>query len=832
MRKKLIRSATIPMSLDIFCHGLLKELSEDYEVVALSSGGASLDAIASREGVRTIAVEMARPIAPLKDLRALLQLVRVFRREHPDAVHSITPKAGLLCMIAAFLTRVPIRIHTFTGLLFPTAKGWRRYLLKTTDKITCACATHVIAEGQGVRDDLIRHGVTNKPITVLGYGNIRGVNMEYYTPGDDDIQSMGKAIRMETGGEMLFLYVGRLVRDKGVSELIDAFEALHEDNARLLLVGDLSVETDRIDDATVKRIQCNPAIRLVDFQQDVRPWYAAADVLILPSYREGFPNVVLEAGAMGLPCIVTDINGSREIIRDGFNGLIVPSQDAKALEAAMRKMYEDKESRLSMASQARKHIRRHYEQSFVRQCLKDFYRKVIVCLALLLYFGIPVNAQMPRIRVQYNLLSTTTFYPGQLQLIDGTDSISYPIEIRHRGATATLYAKRSYAVKLLNAAGEKCDISLLGMRKDNYWILDAMAVDVARMRNRAGMDLWLEFARKPHYATDNQQVINGYRGRMVEMWVNEEYVGIYCLMERVDRKQLQLNKDELGQHGLLYKPTTWQSTCTMTSAMECPNGSIDAWMGWELKYPDVEDGGTANWQPLCDLVTFTATADDEQFLDVIDSRLDMPVVVDFILFIQLLSARDNQGKNLYYSFYDISSGDRRAVLTPWDLDHSWGRMYNSEKELTYHEVGGLLHYIERLKYLSPAYNDSLCSRWAELRKSSFRLMNLDNIIGQYFELFAATGADVRETERWNGIDGIFFDFQAERNYMHQWMEERLAFLDAYYGYDPSKEDTPEDAALHESGNDKLIQVRKFLRNQSIFIERNGILYRMTGERIY
>lgn len=179
---KIIRATTIPMSLKAFCDGMLKELSEKYEVVAVSSPGEDLDFVAQREGVRTIAVPMERHISLWNDLKSLIRMIGVFRKEKPYMVHSMTPKAGLVCMMAGWLTRVPVRVHTFTGLVWPTSTGLKRRILMLTDKILCACATHIIPEGQGVMDDLRNGGITKKPMKVLGYGNVKGVDMEYFDP--------------------------------------------------------------------------------------------------------------------------------------------------------------------------------------------------------------------------------------------------------------------------------------------------------------------------------------------------------------------------------------------------------------------------------------------------------------------------------------------------------------------------------------------------------------------------------------------------------------------------------------------------------------------------
>lgn len=378
-RTKIIRTSTVPTSLDVFCKGLLRELQEKegYEIVAVSSSGAALQAIAVREGVRTLAVDMKRHISPVNDLVSLWRLVRVFRRENPTMVHSITPKAGLLSMMAAWICRVPVRLHTFTGLVFPTATGIKQRILIFTDKLTCACATHIVPEGEGVKNDLMRFGITKKPLKVLGYGNVRGIDLNYYNATLPDVKAAADKIRRDD--KFTFIFIGRLVRDKGINELVDAFIRLNSQwpNTRLLLVGPYEENLDPLSPETLSAINKNEAIQCVGSQNDVRPWLAASDVFVFPSYREGFPNVVIEAGAMGLPSIVTDINGSREIIEDRKNGRIIPSHDAKALLEAMNELLINQEKVKFMAANARLMIASRFEQCFVRQCLKDYYSEIL-----------------------------------------------------------------------------------------------------------------------------------------------------------------------------------------------------------------------------------------------------------------------------------------------------------------------------------------------------------------------------------------------------------------------------------------------------------------------
>lgn len=411
MGKKIIRCATIGMSLNIFCKDILSELkAQGYDVVAVSSPDSDLKELVEREGVRAIGVPMERRISPWKDLCSLLKMYRVFRQEKPDMVHSMTPKAGLVCMIAAWLARVPVRMHTFTGLVWPTSKGLQRQVLMLTDRITCACATHVIPEGQGVLNDLAAH-ITSKPLKVLGYGNVRGIDLQYWQVNSSDEGKRKKEKGEIKGSDALehpftFLFVGRIVGDKGINELVTAFERFLTQiqitnyklpapdgpkRVKLVLVGTYEEELDPIAPETRQMIDSMPEIEAVGAQygDDLKAWYAAADCFVFPSYREGFPNTVIEAGAMELPSIVTDINGSREIVADYRlqitndrlricpNGVVIPSKDAEALRDAMVWMLEHPEERAQMGAMARKMVADRYEQGFVRQCLYDFYKEVL-----------------------------------------------------------------------------------------------------------------------------------------------------------------------------------------------------------------------------------------------------------------------------------------------------------------------------------------------------------------------------------------------------------------------------------------------------------------------
>lgn len=374
--KKLIRISTVPTSLNVFLKGFLKVLSEYYEVVAVSSPGQELEHIREREGVRTIAVPMERHISIGKDVVSLFRLIVLFARERPYMVHSITPKAGLLAMLAAWFTRVPVRIHTFTGLVFPTSTGVKRQILILMDRVICGCATYINPEGRGVANDLKQYGITRKPLHIIANGNVRGVDMRWYSRREEVVK---QSALMRENDCFTFCFVGRLVGDKGINELIQAFTRLSDiyPEIRLLLVGGREDSLDPLQEDTLAKIRTNGRIVSVGSQRDVRPYLAASDAFVFPSYREGFPNVVLEAGAMGLACIVTDINGSNEIIIPGENGEIIPPRDENALYNKMKEWVEQPEKVVAMAGNARKLVETRYEQKIVWKAVLEEYDKLL-----------------------------------------------------------------------------------------------------------------------------------------------------------------------------------------------------------------------------------------------------------------------------------------------------------------------------------------------------------------------------------------------------------------------------------------------------------------------
>ena len=377
-KQKLIRLTTISGSLNDLLKGQLRFLSDYYEVVGVASdtGTGRLKEVSEREGVRCIDIPMHREISLLNDVKSLWKLIRLFKREKPYIVHANTPKGSLLAMVAAWTVRVPHRIYTVTGLRFETATGRFRRLLILMEKVTCKCATKVIPEGEGVKKVLITNNITKKPLKVILNGNINGIDVKFYSRSKEMIQRMD-FIKEE--GTFNFVFVGRIVKDKGINELVKAFSRLLVvyPNVRLQLVGGFERDLDPLAEDVEKMIEENRKIVAWGFQRDVRLFFAASDILVFPSYREGFPNVVLQAGAMELPSIVTDINGCNEIIRNGVNGKIIPPRDEAALYEMMKWFYEHRDDEVKeMAKRARPMIVERYEQQKVWEALLEEYRSL------------------------------------------------------------------------------------------------------------------------------------------------------------------------------------------------------------------------------------------------------------------------------------------------------------------------------------------------------------------------------------------------------------------------------------------------------------------------
>lgn len=376
-KPKVIRVNSIAPMMEAYFHDQALLFSQWYDMVYVSSPGAE-HAKMREDGIRTEEIFIARPISPLQDIITLWKLYCFFRKEKPAIVHSVTPKAGLLSMTAAWLARVPVRIHTFTGLLFPWRGGVMHHILKLTDKITCLFATNINPEGTGVRNDLQKFNVTRKSLPILGHGNIRGVNLEKYAPKGTREQTR-QSLNIPVDA-FVFAFTGRLVKDKGINELVAAFVKLADKypTAHLLLIGPQEPELDPLTAETQESIAGHPNIHSPGSCSNVPEMLEAADAFVFPSYREGFPNALLEAQAMSLPSIATDICGCNEIISDADNGLLVPARaEAPLLHAMVKLIAMPAEARARMGNSARKQIEEKFTAAFVAQNLHHYYQQLL-----------------------------------------------------------------------------------------------------------------------------------------------------------------------------------------------------------------------------------------------------------------------------------------------------------------------------------------------------------------------------------------------------------------------------------------------------------------------
>ena len=378
--KKIIRISTKAISLNYLLKGQLFFLKQNYDIIGVSGEDIHLKEVRIREKINTISIEIHREISLLNDLLSLYKLYLLFKKEKPLIIHSISPKAGLISMLAGKMAGVPIRMHTFTGLIFPCKKGFLKKILIMTDKVLCYCATNIYPEGQGVKNDLIKYKITNKPLTVLANGNVNGIDLQHFDPflfsESENLKfKMNLGIKPE---DFVFIFVGRLVGDKGINELIKAFSqiASEKSNVKLILVGSFESDLDPLSSETMSIIASSNAIISNGFNSDVRPYFAISDVLVFPSYREGFPNAVIQAGAMGLPSIVTDVNGCNEIIIEGKNGAIIPVKNINYLYKSMKKMLEDHAYRISLQLNARNMIINRFDNIQVWNAILAEYKRL------------------------------------------------------------------------------------------------------------------------------------------------------------------------------------------------------------------------------------------------------------------------------------------------------------------------------------------------------------------------------------------------------------------------------------------------------------------------
>lgn len=381
MKKKLIRITTVSGSLWILLRGQLKFMNQFYHVIGIAGAKENMQKVRDNEGIETINLEMTREITPQQDLVSLYKLYKILKHEKPFIVHTHTPKAGIVGMMAAKMAGVKHRLHTVAGLPLVEATGTKRKILNQVERLTYACATKVYPNSKGLEDIILAHKFTKpEKLKVLANGSSNGINTEIFDPKVISAEQR-EQLRIKLGlktTDLVLVFVGRIVRDKGINELMEAFHKLSQKyhQLKLLMVGPYEEALDPISAEALKEIETNAAIISLGWQDDVRPYFAVSDVLIFPSYREGFPNVVLQAGAMGLASIVSNINGCNEIIEEGVNGIIIPVKSSQAIEEAIESMVENPEKTGQMKSVARQKIVSRYDQEMVWQAILQEYRNL------------------------------------------------------------------------------------------------------------------------------------------------------------------------------------------------------------------------------------------------------------------------------------------------------------------------------------------------------------------------------------------------------------------------------------------------------------------------
>jgi glycosyltransferase involved in cell wall biosynthesis len=382
LKPTLIRITTVPISLEKLLEGQLAYMSNYFEVIAISAEKERLENYGEKEKVRVFPLELTRKITPIKDIAAVFKLYRFLKKEKPSIVHTHTPKAGIVGMTAAWFARVPNRLHTVAGMPLMEASGFKRKVLNFVEKLTYRFATEVYPNSKGLYDFIIAENFTKaSKLSIIGNGSSNGIDTKYFDPvsySENDKISLRDKLKIPQG-HFLYIFVGRLVKDKGINELITAFSKLSDSNnaISLLLVGPFENDLDPLLPETLSTIEKHPNIYTVGYQSDVRPYFSIADALIFPSYREGFPNVVMQAGAMGLPSIVTDINGCNEIIAHGKNGLIIPSKDTQALYNSIKQLSTKPSLFANLKANSRERVTLHYERQQVWDALLFEYQQLL-----------------------------------------------------------------------------------------------------------------------------------------------------------------------------------------------------------------------------------------------------------------------------------------------------------------------------------------------------------------------------------------------------------------------------------------------------------------------
>lgn len=380
---KLIRITTAPISLNVLLRGQMRYMNENgFEVVMVSSDGTELETVRANEQCRHHIVPMTRRMTPFGDLRCLWLLYRFFKKEKPDIVHSHTPKAGLLAMLAARFAGVKIRIHTIAGLRFVTTKGISRSVLIAMEKLTGKAATHVWPNSFSLERYVKKNKLVNdKKLEVIGHGSSNGVSLLRYSTQslkEDKLEEIKQLIKYNPSLKY-FLSVGRIVHDKGMDELLNAFVRIHSANpdTRLVLVGAFEDYVDPVSDKARQLIQTHPAVIMAGWSDAVEYFMHLSFALVHPSHREGFPNVLLQAGAMSCPIICSRIDGNIDIVEHSSTGLIFEVKNEEELFQQMQYALNNPLVLQQYAKTLHQHIEQHFDQPQVHSLLRKKYLELL-----------------------------------------------------------------------------------------------------------------------------------------------------------------------------------------------------------------------------------------------------------------------------------------------------------------------------------------------------------------------------------------------------------------------------------------------------------------------
>lgn len=376
-KKKLFIITTIPLSF-IFFKGQLSLLKEEFEVTLISSPEKGLFETADYYKVNNHGVLMKREIALFNDFVSLIKLTSYFVKNRPDIVHGNTPKGSLLSMIASWFCKVPTRIYYVHGLRYQGTNGFKKKLLIYMERISCKLATDIFAVSNGVKEVMYEDRITTKNVNVIWNGSINGIDSDFFNPEIVNCINLQKQYQIKEN-DFIFGFIGRIVADKGVNELVLAFKKINQlyPNAKLVLAGNYEDELDPLLPKVKKEIDKNKSIIIAGFQKDIRPFYKLMNLFVFPSYREGFGISLMEAAAMSVPAISSNIIGCKEIIDNEVNGYLIPSKDERALFEKMKFCIENQNKIKQMASVTRDIILSKFEQKQLWNKTIHFYKEII-----------------------------------------------------------------------------------------------------------------------------------------------------------------------------------------------------------------------------------------------------------------------------------------------------------------------------------------------------------------------------------------------------------------------------------------------------------------------